>query len=118
MYIITIILELTPETNHMEIIDFYESEMATASLHLPGVEKITCVQLKSTPFLDGDKTPLCNLFYQIQISFQSEESVQVTLKDERTMKLVDEFSSFSNCKLHWFVGHENTFYADKVSETL
>ncbi|WP_028778828.1 hypothetical protein [Shimazuella kribbensis] len=109
MYIITLILELTPETNYKQVIDFYEEKIAFPSLKIPGIEKITCIQLKSTPFNEYDRTPLRNLFYQIQISFQSEEAVQEALQIPETMILIKKFIISSKCKFHWFVGHEKTF---------
>jgi hypothetical protein len=110
MYIITIILELTPETDHEAIIDFYETKIAPSSLLIPGIEKINCVQLRSTPFNTYDTQPLRNLFYQIQIAFPSEEAVDKALQIPKTMKLIQRFRMFSKCKFHWFVGHENTFF--------
>jgi hypothetical protein len=116
MYIITLILELTPETNHEEIMEFYEKTIAPTSLLIPEIEKINCVQLRSTPFNKYDMTPLRNLFYQVQIYFPSEEAVDQALKRTKTIKLLQRFMIFSKCKFHWFVGHEKTYYM-KEAET-
>jgi hypothetical protein len=110
MYIITLILELTPETDHEEIMEFYEEKIAPTSLLIPEIEKINCVQLRSTPFNKYDKTPLRNLFYQVQIYFPSEEAVDQALKRSNTLKLMQRFLIFSKCKFHWFVGHEKTYF--------
>ncbi|MCH5584556.1 hypothetical protein MK805_06180 [Shimazuella sp. AN120528] len=112
MYIITLILELTPETNHEEIMEFYEEKIASSSLLIPEIEKINCLQLRSTPFNQYDQTPLRNLFYQVQIFFSSEEAVDQALKRPKTLKLLQRFMIFSKCKFHWFVGHEKTFVAE------
>lgn len=109
MYIITLILELTPETNHEEIMEFYEEKIAPTSLLIPEIEKINCVQLRSTPFNKYDMTPLRNLFYQVQIFFSSEEAVDQALQRSKTLKLMQRFMIFSKCKFHWFVGHEKTY---------
>lgn len=111
MYLITIILELTPDTDHESIIDFYESNMVQQTLSIPGVQKINCVQLRSTPFNRNDKQPLRNLFYQIQIHFSSEEAFEKVTNMPETLKLLHHFIQFSKCKFHWFIGHDSTFYS-------
>lgn len=111
MYIITLILELTPETNHQEIMEFYEQKIVPASLLIPEIKKITCVQLRSTPFNKYDQTPLRNLFYQVQIFFSTETDVDQALRRSKTLKLLQRLMIFSKCKFHWFVGHEKSFIA-------
>ncbi|MXQ54822.1 hypothetical protein [Shimazuella alba] len=113
MYIITLILELTPETDYKQIIEFYEKKIALPSLKIPAIERINCVQLISTPYNDYDTRPLRNLFYQIQISFTSEEAVEEALQMPETMGLIQRFIIFSKCKFHFFVGHEHTFYKEQ-----
>ena len=117
MYIITLILELTPETDFKATIDYYEKKIAPASLRISGIEKINCVQLKSTPYNEYDRTPLRNLFYQIQISFSSENAVEEALQKPETMKLIRRFLISSKCNFHWFVGHEQTYYAQLQKES-
>ncbi len=117
MYIISAILELSPETNHDEVIDYYENQIASSTVELPGIEKITCMKLRAVPFSPKDRMPLRNLFYQLQIYFESEEAVQLMLQDEHTMNILDNFLSYSDCTFHWFVGHENTFIKVDYSHT-
>ena len=111
-------MELTPETDFKATIDYYEQKIAPASLQIPGIEKINCVQLKSTPYNEYDRTPLRNLFYQIQISFASEKSVEVALQKPETMRLINRFLIHSKCKFHWFIGHEQTYYTQVQKESL
>jgi hypothetical protein len=118
MYIITLILELTPETDFKATIDYYEQKIAPASLKIPGIEKINCVHLQSTPYNQYDRTPLRNLFYQIQISFSSEESVEKALRKPETMKLIKRFLISSKCNFHWFIGHEQTYYTQLHKENI
>jgi hypothetical protein len=110
MYLITIILELTPDTDHESIIDFYERNMVQQTLNIPGVKKINCLQLRSTPYNSNDKQPLRNLFYQIQIYFSSEKAFEQVTKMPETLQLLHRFIQFSKCKLHWFIGHDSVYY--------
>jgi hypothetical protein len=109
MYIVTLIMELKPDTDHLPIFDFFRKESAPAILQIEGVEKVKTIQLQSTPFNEYDKTPLRNLFFQVQIYFSSKEALQAAMKLPLSMELIDNFLAFSKCTFHWFIGHEKSF---------
>ncbi|WP_028778827.1 hypothetical protein [Shimazuella kribbensis] len=109
MYIVTLIMELKPDTDHLQIFDFFEKEIAPQTLQIQGVEKINCIQLRSTPYNDYDRTPLRNLFFQIQIHYSSEKTLQAAMKLPLSMELIEKFLAFSKCTFHWFIGYENNF---------